>query len=253
MGNLPGSGARKWQFGQGLEPWPVTPMSYGDTPRPHSTGGCHGHSHRTASSPWSHGCRRETSKGKDFLRSHSPSGGGPGPAPSYPHLSVRGDIQGAHAPRSAPRARPGKRGHSPGTWSGNSWGSQHLSAPTLCQALRGLLARPPVLLGPCQNPKWRNWHQVHSTEKETEAQGAGACPGCRGRASMPARLSFPRAQAPHQHRHLCPPVTSAPPFIMTTLHPRAAQALPGEEGKTPHLHPGSPRAPCAGCSCPPRP
>lgn len=42
------------ELGQRPEPWPVTLMSYGDTPRPRSTGGGHGHGLRTESSRWSH-------------------------------------------------------------------------------------------------------------------------------------------------------------------------------------------------------
>lgn len=114
----------------------------------------------------------------------------------------------------------------------------------LCQALQGLLVRPPVLLGPHRNPKRRNWHQVQSTEKESEARGAGADPGLQGPSQHPSTASFP------PEPKLLTSTVTAPPFIRATLRPQAFllgrllkhPTLPGEEGKTPHLHPGSPHA-----------
>lgn len=133
------------ELGQRPEPWPVTLMSYGDTPRPCSTGGGHGHGLRTESSRWS----------------HSQSGGWQGPAPSYPQPSTRRAWPGPCGPEVSDETweatltgSPGG-GLSPGTLSENTAVAvTACPALTPCRALWGLPIRPPASLGPHWDPHW---------------------------------------------------------------------------------------------------
>lgn len=57
----------------------------------------------------------------------------------------------------------------------------------------------PISLRPPQNPKRKNCHQVHFTEKETEAQGAEAGLGLRGPSQHSSERSS--ARSPSSDRH----------------------------------------------------
>lgn len=105
-GSRPGR-ARKWQLGQGLEPWPVTLMAYGDTPG--LAPQCLPRSQPQNRVQPLVTQMQERDQRWDCLPQVTPPVGVAGPAPLYLHRSTeRGWPGHPWAPRSATRTRPGK-------------------------------------------------------------------------------------------------------------------------------------------------
>lgn len=150
--------SQELELGQRSEPWPVTLMSYGDTPRPRSM---------------------VTASGQSPALGRTASRGAVGPSPLIPTAFYSKGTARASRPRGQlrdmGRTLTGSRGrgHSPGTLSENTT-VVVTACPALMlrQALWGLPVRPPASLGPHRDPRWRNWHGAHFTEEATEAQGA---------------------------------------------------------------------------------
>lgn len=211
------------ELGQRSEPWPVTLMSYGDTPRPRSIGGYHGHGLRTESSPWS----------------HSQSGGGRAQPPHTHSLLLEGHSQGLTAPRSATRhgknsdREPGTRALSWHLIRKHNCGGHRLSgsdaAPgtmgTACQAAR--LARP----SPGPSVEELAWGPFYR-----RGNGGSGC-------TRKRRATFPPSPG-SQPRRWTRALASAPRFRRTTLplggtagQAVSVQHVPGVRRERPKQYP----------------